>query len=281
MSHVDPDIFREYIGVKSDPTTFDNFPEIINPEVKQFHFIVGFAKDTYDTEGNGTGNFYVNWNSEFFGPQHVNELKRKHPYVKVVLSIGGRDADCPFFPAAKEEWWSNAVNSLKVIIGSYNGLIDGIDINYVTVKSSDADFSYCIGKVIKELKQYANMVSIAPSLPSQSPYKTLYLDMPGDIDYVDYQFYIQKIDKGDFISLFRNLSLVYTLEKLLVGGSTDKSDADNFKREDFIEGCKALVNDGSLRGIFIWNANDSFTDDPPFSLETKAQNVLIKKAWLI
>jgi len=277
MSRVHPDIFREYIGVKT--SSLHIFPDIINPDVKQFHFILGFAKDTYDAEGKGNGNFYVDWNRDF-SPQNVMALKIKYPNVKVVISIGGRDADCPFFPAAKEEWWRNAVDSLKEIIRSYNDLIDGIDINYVTVKSSDADFSYCIGKVIEKLKQLVNVVSIAPSLPSQSPYQTLYLDKSGDIDYVDYQFYIQKINsKEEFEKLFHRLSQsgVYPPQKLLVGGSTDTSDADNFKREDFLEGCKDLVDKELLRGIFIWNANDSVTNAPPYSLEKEAQNILTEK----
>lgn len=278
---VDPFIFREYIGVKPYPASLNNFPsEIII--ARQFHFILGFAKDTYE-EGKGTGRFTPCWNNDFFCPQHVEDLKRNYPHVKVVISIGGRVADCPFFPAATEEWCRNAVVSLKEIIRSYNDsvkdiiLIDGIDINYVTVKSSDTDFSYCIGKVIKGLKQdvNVNVVSIAPSLPSQSPYKTLYSDMADDIDYVDYQFYIQNINlKDEFIKLFRNLLHVYPLNKILAGASSDPIDADNFNQDEFVEACIYLLKTKSLRGIFIWNANDSANDVPPFKLDKRLQKII-------
>ncbi|KEH17681.1 putative chitinase [Medicago truncatula] len=283
---VDPFIFREYIGVKPYPASLNNFPyEIII--AKHFHFILGFANDSYNEEGKGTGNFNANWNSDFFGPQNVMALKRKYPHVKVVISIGGRDANFPFFPAAREEWCGNAVDSLKEIIRSYNDcsvedniLIDGIDIFYDYINTNEKDFSNYVGDVINRLKKEVriDVVSIAPSHETHKHYKELYLACTDDINWVNYQFYMQPIpSKNDFLNLFLNLAKEYDSNKLLVGGSSDPSDANNFKREVFIEGCKELVKKRLIRGIFIWNANDSATEVPPFSLEKKAQEILTKK----
>lgn len=65
-------IFREYIGVKPNPITLDDFPsEIINPLITEFHFILGFAKEGHDDNGKGTGEFKPTWNMDYFSPEKV------------------------------------------------------------------------------------------------------------------------------------------------------------------------------------------------------------------
>lgn len=65
-------IFREYIGVKPNPITLDDFPsEIINPLITEFHFILGFAKEVHDENGKGTGQFKPTWNMDYFSPEKV------------------------------------------------------------------------------------------------------------------------------------------------------------------------------------------------------------------
>lgn len=286
---VNPVIFREYIGVKSYPDSLNNFPaDIIGRHIPEFHFILGFAHETY-VDGKGTGIFNASWKIPFFSPDNVDVLKNNHRNVKVVISIGGRDTKYPFHPAHKLEWCDNAVESLKKIFQLYNrtnscyNLIDGIDINYEYIHPdvSEEDFSYCIGDVIKRLKKDVgiDVVSIAPSHETQKHYKTLYLARTNDINWVNYQFYIDTLkSKDEFVNLFLNLSDEYGSKKLLAGASTDPADAGKGKlsREDFLEGCVDLHSTQSLRGIFIWNANDSASNPngKPFSLEKKAQEIL-------
>lgn len=292
-SDVKPIIFREYIGVKPYPDTLHNFPtDIINSKIHQFHFILGFATETYDDSGKGTGVFNPSWNVHFFSPEKVKELKQNHKNVKVVISIGGRGDKHPFNPASKVEWPDNAVNSLKKIIQQYNevkdpwsfNIIDGIDINYEYITSDGGDFSSGVGDVIKRLKEDTDLsvdvVSIAPSKPVNSKYHTLFLARHDYIDWVDYQFYFETLkSKDEFKNLFLSLSDVYGSKKLLAGASTDPDDAGKISREDFLEGVIDLLDAESLRGIFIWNANDSATPPPngkPFSFEIKAQELLTK-----
>ncbi|XP_004503412.1 chitinase 2-like [Cicer arietinum] len=222
-SDVKPIIFREYIGVKPYPNTLHDFPvDIINSNIDQFHFILGFAIETYDDNGNSTGFFHPYWNVHFFSPEKVKKLKQNYDNVKVVISIGGRDDKHPFHPASKVDWADNAVNSLKKIIQQYNkvkdpwsfNIIDGIDINYEYIKSDGEDFAYCVGDVIKRLKEdidvSIDMVSIAPSKQVNSKYHTLYLAHADDIDWVDYQFYFETLkSKDEFKNLFLSLSDVY------------------------------------------------------------------------
>ncbi|KAJ1438714.1 Glycoside hydrolase family 18, catalytic domain [Sesbania bispinosa] len=264
-----PTIFREYIGVKPYPDNLNNFPEdIINPKISEFHFILGFATEDYDQEGKGTRYFKRTWNYDYFSPDKVRELKKKYGNVKVIISIGGRHTDSskyPFNPAKKELWSDQAIDSLKEVIADYDGekdecgcnnVIDGIEINYEEIKCTDTDFAHYIGKVIKELK------------------KQEYLDY---INWVDYQFYNQKVSsKDEFVNLFRELSNEYQ-GKLLAGFSTDPNDTGKISREVFLEGCSELIHRKLLPGIFVWDANDSVvprSNEKPFLLEEKAQNLL-------
>ncbi|KAJ1393084.1 Glycoside hydrolase family 18, catalytic domain [Sesbania bispinosa] len=286
---VKPTIFREYIGAKSHPDNLHDFPDhIINPKIPEFHFILAFATEKYDNNGRGTGHFKRSWNVDDFSAEKIKKLKEKYETVKVVISIGGRGNEHPFNPADNHKWSESAIHSIKDIIkgyknkgGHYGNLIDGIDINYEVINSNEADFSFCIGKVIHDLKKNdstINVVSIAPSNHVRSHYKKLYLAHRNDIDWVGYQFYDQTVSsKDEFIKLYREVSNDYR-EKLLAGFSTDPQDAGKISREDFFEGCADLVNFALLAGIFVWDANDSAeitgSYEHPFMLEEKAQKLL-------
>jgi hypothetical protein len=291
---VNPIIFREYIGVKDYPDNFTFPTQIINDKIPNFHFILGIATEDYDLKGKGTGNFQRTWDDEHFGAKQVKSLKDAHSKVKVVISIGGRGPKLPFNPAANEIWIENATTTIKKIITDYkhqdfndgcgcNVIIDGIDINYEVVESNDGDFAHCIGKLITNVKDdfpRDRFVSIAPSDVSSKHYKRLYQEYPDEIDFVDYQFYNQKVSsKDDFVKLFRALAANdYDINKLLAGYSTDFRDPHGeFKQEDFIEGCKSLVRKKLLKGVFLWNANDSkvpISNEPPFFLEGLMQKIL-------
>nr|CAA86875.1 putative narbonin-like 2S protein [Vicia faba] len=282
-------IFREYIGVKPDSTTLDDFPpEIIKTDTLEFHFILGFATEKYNQKGNGTGNFEESWRDEFFGPDKVKILKIKHPEVKVVISIGGRDVETPFDPAEQYVWVWKAVKSLKVIIQKYKNesgnLIDGIDINYEYIKSDEL-FVNCISQVITELKNDDDLniqvVSIAPSENNASSYLNLYNANPDYINLVDYQFsnQLNPVSTEDaFVDIYKSLVKDYFTHKVLPGFSTDPLDNTNTKitRDIFIGGCTKLKQNSSLPGVFFWNANDSNNGDKPFKVELTLQQLLAK-----
>ncbi|XP_027338326.1 chitinase 2-like [Abrus precatorius] len=279
---VKPTIFREYIGPMSCPG-LHNFPDIINPEISEFHFILAFATEDYGCDGRGTGKFQATWNVQDFSTEKIKELKKEHKNAKVVISIGGRGVECPFNPIEKQKWIDNAKFSLKIIIQDYKDpcscitVIDGIDINYEHIKSDD--FVECIGEVIEYLKKdvLINVVSIAPSAPVLSQYKTLYKEQKCYINWVDYQFYDQCLSsKCEFEKLYRDLSDVFK-DKLLAGYSTDPNDKDNqISPEDFLKACEDLIKCQFLPGIFVWNANYSADDHPPFYFEKLAQELLTK-----
>nr|CAA80979.1 narbonin [Vicia narbonensis] len=287
-------IFREYIGVKPNSTTLHDFPtEIINTETLEFHYILGFAIESYYESGKGTGTFEESWDVELFGPEKVKNLKRRHPEVKVVISIGGRGVNTPFDPAEENVWVSNAKESLKLIIQKYSddsgNLIDGIDIHYEHIRS-DEPFATLMGQLITELKKdddlNINVVSIAPSENNSSHYQKLYNAKKDYINWVDYQFSNQQkpVSTDDaFVEIFKSLEKDYHPHKVLPGFSTDPLDTKHNKitRDIFIGGCTRLVQTFSLPGVFFWNANDSVIPkrdgDKPFIVELTLQQLLAKR----
>lgn len=258
---LDPAIYRVYVGAKNF-----KFPNIADTNVPT-HIILAFAHETYNVDdGKGTGKFHADWD------QSVKDIKQKYPddNQKVLFSIGGRDAKYPFSPIDKDDWCKNAVNSLKTIIQQYN--FDGIDINYQHIDTdNEHDFSNYVGDVITELKKEKIIVSIAPSHETHEHYKLLYNDHSDDIDWVNYQFYMETLPKKDeFGDRFHRLSEEYSHKKLLVGASViDPRDIGNLPLDVFREGCIDLFNRKSLSGIFIWNVNDSNPEYSSFSCTAK------------
>lgn len=262
---IEPTIFREYIGALPD-SGLTGFPDIINPDVKEFHFILAFATEDYDeTTKTGNGKFSPNWDLSVFNAESIKKLKHKHENAKVVISIGGRGSQYPFNPAEKLIWLQNAKNSIKDILDNFDqscgcvNLIDGIDVNYETIVASN-DFPDSIGNLIKSLKKdgLIKVASIAPSKDAQPEYKKLYQTHHNCIDWVDYQFYDQTVpDKKEFQKLFNILAIDYPHANLLAGFSTDPSDAGKISREVFLEGCQDLFRRKLLCGIFLWDAEAS------------------------
>ncbi|XP_058727869.1 chitinase 2-like [Vicia villosa] len=281
-------IFREYIGVKPSSTSLRDFPnDIINSNRFEFQFILGFASEEYDQDGKGNGNFKETWDVEYFGPDKVKEFKKNNPNIKVVISIGGRAVETPFRPAEETVWARQAVNSLKVLVGKYSSesgnIIDGIDINYETIKTSNELFVNCIGEVITKLKNdddlNIDVVSIAPSEKNELHYRDLFYANSANINWIDYQFYNQKnyvSTVKDFLGIFDNLIKGYPPQKVLPGISTDPN--DKISRETFIAGCIQLKKHSKLNGVFLWNANDSAHPPPgqhePYVVEHSLQDIL-------
>ncbi|KAI5446108.1 chitinase 2 [Lathyrus oleraceus] len=284
---VRPIIFQEYIT-----ESLDAFPaSIINDNMREFNFILGFATDTYLEDGTGTGAFTRSWSFDDFSPTKVLNLKQEHKNVKVVISIGGHGTEDVFNPYDKEEWIKNAKSSIKDLLLDYKiesmpvsfYTIDGIDINYENIKSNADDFADCIGKVIKQLKEdhevlnSVNVVSIAPTKDLQPHYRTLYLKNQDNIDWINYKFYNHTFDsEKEFVKLFKILVYEYgTAFKLLPGISTNTNTPSSMTTDIFVKGCTILLKTASLPGVFVWDANTS--SSPTYSLEEELQKLLTKE----
>ncbi|CAK8531817.1 unnamed protein product [Lathyrus sativus] len=264
---------------------------MINRNIAEFHFLLGFARETH-VDGNGTGAFKRYWNFNYFSPTKVAKLKKENKNVKVMISIGSHDIGYKFDPINKNEWIKKAKSSIKELILDYENevmtdenIIDGIDINYEYITSSINDFSNCIGLVIQQLKddpdvsKSMSVVSIAPITPTellQPHYLKLYLDNKDNIDLIDYKFYNQSFKStDDFVDLFNQLVTDYDAAyKLLAGVSTEMSTSATMSPSFFVDACTILINRASLAGVFVWDADASA---PKYSIEKDLQKLLIKK----
>lgn len=273
-SQISGPLFQEYIGAKANVNV--KISDVPNNQVVTFHFVLSFATDY---EANGTaanGDFKPYWKPTFT-PEQVREIKKKYSNVKVMLGVGARDDNFPFTVTSNSDrrtWVGNAAFSLGNIINDYE--LDGIEVNYGNINlASRADFAYCVGEVIKTLKErrVIKFASIAPSSKHVSEYQELYTTYKEKIDVVSYQFYTHSLKSTkDFISLYSDIRNMFPGANLLAGLSTDKQDANNLTADIFFHGCEQLKAQGNLSvGIFIWSAEDSI---PAFQQEIRAQDLL-------
>jgi len=264
-------ISRRYIH--NIPTLGINFDR----RFREIDIILGFASEHYDKHKKGNGLFEPTWKVDRSSIEWVKKLKDDHPQVRVIISIGGVGPEFPFNPVNKDRWIFNAVDTIKKIILLYNdgsryiNTIDGIDIHYDVIDSTEDEFSYCIGEVIKQLKHDRKLsiqvVSIAPTKLVESYYLNLYLDKRNIIDLVDYQFYNQKFSsKEEVVSLYKKLVVDYAPAKVLAGIGIPVD-------HTLYEGIRYLIKHKLIPGIFFWNFFDSIDGADTPSLEKILQNL--------
>ncbi|KAL5063547.1 hypothetical protein RYX36_025284 [Vicia faba] len=238
-------IYRQYIH--DIPTHGINFDLL---KFTQIDFILSFAIEHYDKHGKGDGCFQPIWKVDGESIEWVKKLKEDHPEVRVFISIGGVGTEFPFDPAEKNQWIHNALQTITKILLLYRNTIDGIDIHYDVINSSKDDFSFCIGEVIKQLKNdrklSINVVSIAPTKLVEPYYLKLYKDNKLVIDLVDYQFYNQKFSsKEQVVELCKKLVIDYDPAKVIAGECIPVHTM-------LEEGIKYLIKHKLIAGIFVW-----------------------------
>ncbi|CAN1330851.1 Chitinase 2 [Linum perenne] len=164
-------------------------------------------------------------------------------------------------PISKSLWVSNAFSSLRSLINTYN--LDGIDVDYETFGHQNKNiqsFSYCI----------------APFHTTVVPYMALYRKYGVYIDYVNYQFYTDKVpNPREYVKAYSVRVKEFGMEKLLpsyeVNGRGIQGDA-------FFESLKLLVKNGfSVNGVMIFSADasESAGGDDKFYYEKKSQAFLL------
>ncbi|KAL6223172.1 hypothetical protein ACLB2K_006562 [Fragaria x ananassa] len=180
-----------------------------------------------------------------------------------------------YIPENSEKWISNAVSSLTSIVTTYH--LDGIDIDYEKFRNTSAtnsNFAYCIGELITRLKDQGiiSVASIAPFYSTVAPYIALFKDYGHAIDYVNYQFYTDKVrtPKG-YLKAFENQANQFDKAKLLpayeVNGRGIQGDIF-FDALDLLEKNGFLVN-----GVMIFSADAS--SENQYYYEKKSQAFLL------
>ncbi|XP_059623204.1 chitinase 2-like [Cornus florida] len=265
----------EYIGATGIPVSFDDVP--IEKGI-DFHFILSFAIDA-DSLGNPqNGKFSPYWQSTLT-PESVAAIKARHPNLKALASLSGWSLGQKvlrwYKPANLQLWISNAFSSLKSIVTTYH--LDGIDIDYENFPKHNESFAYCIGELITLLKnqRVIAVATIAPFYSTVIPYIQLFEGYGDVIDYVNHQFYTDKVKtpKG-YLEAFRLRTQQFDKGKVLpsyeVNGRGIQGDA-------FFEALKLLKGNGfDVNGVMIFSADASSSND--YYYERKSQAFLLNSS---
>ncbi|XVF61003.1 hypothetical protein PTKIN_Ptkin08bG0093200 [Pterospermum kingtungense] len=268
----------EYIGATGVPVSFDSVPV---EDGIDFHFILGFAVDA-DPSGNAqNGTFSPYW-VDTLTPESVAEIKKSHPNVKAMASLSGwslRDKVLRWYnPLDTQLWISNAFSSLKSLAEEYH--LDGIDIDYENFPRHNSSFAYCIGELIRLLKNQSviSIATIAPFHTTTIPYIELFKNYGDVIDFVNYQFYTDKVRKPKgYLEAFKLRAGQFDKDKLLPSYEVD---GRGIQGDAFFDALSLLEENGfTVNGVMIFSADASSSND--YYYERKSQQFLLNSTRLI
>ncbi|KAJ6803411.1 chitinase 2-like isoform X1 [Iris pallida] len=270
----DGKVMMEYIGALGIPISFDDVP--IDPEI-DFNFILSFAIDADRSGKYQNGKFSPYW-SEDITPSSVKSFKARHPNVKVLASLAGwslgEKVIAWYKPRSNQAWINNAFASFKRIAVEYG--LDGIDIDYENFPRdrNDTTFAFCIGELITRLKEekVITVASIAPYYLTVGPYVMLYRNYSGVIDYVNHQFYTDKVrSPAGYLLAFRQRAAQFDAAKLL---PSYEIRGRGIQGDSFFDALGLLRSRGfDVEGVMIWSADSSKEDG--FYFERKSQQFLL------
>ncbi|CAI9108881.1 OLC1v1008582C1 [Oldenlandia corymbosa var. corymbosa] len=271
----DGKVMMEYIGATGAPVRFDNVP--IEDGI-DFHFILGFAIDA-DPSGNPqNGTFSPYWVSSL-SPDSIVAIKGSHPNVKVMASLSGWSLGNTvlkwYNPANEQLWISNAFDSIKSLVETYH--LDGIDVDYEVFRKtnySSGSFSYCIGELLSLLKNQSviSVATIAPFYNTVAPYIELFRNYGDVIDYVNHQFYTDKVRTPQrFLNDFRLRAQQFDKAKVLPAYEVN---GRGIQGDRFFDALKLIEENGfEVNGVMIWSADASVNNQ--YYYERKSQAFLL------
>ncbi|KAK7316963.1 hypothetical protein RJT34_00806 [Clitoria ternatea] len=265
----------EYIGATGAPVTFDSVP--IEKGIN-FHFILGFAIDA-DPSGNAQNDKFSPFWAETLTPNSVAAIKARHSNVKVLASLSGWSVNNKvirwYDPIDHKLWISNAFSSFKSLAITYH--LDGIDIDYENFPrhgdaNNSSNFAHCIGELITLLKNQSviSLVTIAPFHLTVKPYMELF-DRYGEvIDYVNHQFYTDKVlTPQSYLEDFKLRASQFDKNKLLPSYEVNGRGIQDV----FFETLRLLEKNGfGINGIMIFSADAAPSNN--YYYERKSQDFL-------
>ncbi|XP_020106428.1 chitinase 1-like [Ananas comosus] len=266
----------EYIGATGAPISFSEVP--IDPAI-DFNFLLGFAIDADASGKPQNGVFSPYWTSTLT-PQSVRDTKTNHSNVKVLASLSGWSVNNKvlswYNPIDTRSWIFNAFTSLQTLIAEYS--LDGIDIDYENFPKNDATFAFCIGELITMLKNHSviTVATIAPYYRTVSHYVDLYLRYGSVIDYVNHQFYTDRVRLPiGYLNDFRTRAKQFNATKLLPSYEVN---GRGIQGEAFFEALKLLEDKGfDVNGVMIFSADASISNS--FYYERRAQGFLLNSTF--
>ncbi|KAF5745137.1 chitinase 2-like [Tripterygium wilfordii] len=281
LQSCDAKVMMEYIGATGKPVSFVSVPI---REGIDFHFILSFAIDADSSGKTQNGIFSPYW-LQTLTPDSVADIKKRHPNVKALASLAGwsiyNTVIVWYNPLDPQKWISNAFASLKDIVSKYH--LDGIDIDYENFPKKDNNstiFAYCIGELITQLKKQKviTVATIAPYYLTAEPYIELYKRYGGVIDYVNYQFYTDKVAKTPELYLkdFADRAEEFGKDKLLPSYEVN---GRGIQGQGFFNALSLLEKKGfAVNGVMIFSADAS--GETEYYYEVTSQDFLLKSGKL-
>lgn len=196
----------------------------------------------------------------------------RRPIINVNVNSSYRyDPDDP------QEWISNAFTSLKSIVETYH--LDGIDIDYETFPKHQSTFGFCIGELITYLKNQSviSTATIAPFYSTVIPYVELFRSYGNVIDYVNHQFYTDKVKTPEkYLEDFHLRAEQFDEVKLLPSYEVS---GRGIQGDRFFEALNLLEEGGfDVNGIMIFSADASSSNN--YYYERKSQDFLLKSSTI-
>ncbi|KAI6699813.1 hypothetical protein NL676_014137 [Syzygium grande] len=266
-------VVMEYIGASGAAVKFDSVPV---EDGLDFYFILSFAIDA-DSSGNPQDGVFSPYWEPTLTPDSVAAIKQKHPNVKALASLSGWSLGPKvlrwYDPKDAAAWISNAFSSLKSLATTYH--LDGIDIDYENFpKHGNTSFAYCIGELITLLKNQSviSTATIAPYHLTTGPYIELFDGYKDVINYVNHQFYTDKVrtPKG-YLGAFQLRASQFDKDKLLPSYEVN---GRGIQGDIFFDALNLLQENGfKINGIMIFSADASLSNG--FYYERKSQAFLL------
>lgn len=152
--------------------------------------------------------------------------------------------------------------------------LDGIDIDYENFPKHNSTFAYCIGELITTLKNQSviSMATIAPFYTTAIPYIQLFNGYGNVIDYVNHQFYTDKVTTPQgYMEAFRLRARQFDRDKLLPSYEVN---GRGIQGDSFFEALDLLKENGfEVDGVMIFSADASTSNN--FYYERKSQAFLL------
>ncbi|XAR62332.1 Chitinase [Bertholletia excelsa] len=267
----------EYIGASGVPVRIGSVP--VEKGI-DFHFILSFAIDADPLGNPQNGTFSPYWASTLT-PKAVAKVKKRHANVKALASLSGWSLGSKvlrwYNPRDPHLWISNAFSSLSSLAATYH--LDGIDIDYENFprRVTNQSFVYCVGELITLLKNHSviSVATIAPYYSTTIHYMELFKTYGHIIDYVNYQFYTDKVRTPQgYLNSFKLRTKQFGRQKVLpsyeVKGRGIQGDA-------FFEALSLLQDNGfDVKGVMIFSADASSSNN--YYYERKSQSFLLNNS---
>lgn len=147
--------------------------------------------------------------------------------------------------------------------------------------ASTPSFAYCIGELITQLKNQSiiSVATIAPFYSTALPYIKLYKDYGHVVDYVNYQFYTDKVrSPRGYLEAFKLRVEQFGREKMVPSYEVN---GRGIQGQAFFDALRLLQANGfEVNGVMIFSADASASNN--YLYESESQDFLLNStdvAW--